>query len=129
MKGCDSGFGHTLAHKLNEHGFRVYATVLDPESTGAKDLVTGARFEGKTKVLRMDVTNDEEVKGVYDQIKSDLQENGEELWALVNNAGIVTFGPLDWGTIEKYKKIFEVNTFGTVRVTRTFLPLIRRSKG
>ena len=129
ITGCDSGFGHNIAHELNEQGFRVYAIVMDPQSTGAKDLLTGAGFEGKTKVMKMDVTDDEEVKGVYEQIKSDLQQNGEELWAVVNNAGIVTFGPLDWGSIEKYKKIFDVNTFGIARVTRAFLPLIRGSKG
>ncbi|XP_054165115.1 dehydrogenase/reductase SDR family member 9-like [Oppia nitens] len=129
ITGCDSGFGNALAQTLNEHGFRVYATVLDTDSDGAKKLVTSARFDGMTTVLRMDVTNDEEVNAVYEQITKELQQNGEQLWAVVNNAGIITWGPLDWGTVDKYKRIFEVNTFGTVRVTRTFLPLIRQSKG
>jgi len=129
VTGCDSGFGNALAFKLNEHGYRVYATVLDPESDGAKKLLTGSRFDGKTQVLRMDVTNDDDVTRVYEYVKDDLKKNGEELWAVVNNAGILTIGPLDWGTIDTYKQIFEVNTFGVVRVTRTFLPLIRQSKG
>ena len=107
----------------------MYATVLDPESDGAKNLLTGSRFDGKTQVLRMDVTKDDEVNAVYEQVKNDLRQNGEELWAVVNNAGIITFGPLDWGTVDTYKQIAEVNTFGMVRVTRTFLPLIRQSKG
>ncbi|CAG2178706.1 unnamed protein product, partial [Oppiella nova] len=49
VTGCGSGFGNALALKLNEHGFRVYATVLDTESEGAKKLISGQRFEGKTK--------------------------------------------------------------------------------
>ena len=102
---------------------------MNPESDGAKGLVTGARFEGKTKVMRMDVTNEEEIQSVYEEIKTDLQQNGEELWAVVNNAGILTLGPIDWGTTEAFKTVFDVNTLGTVRVTRTFLPLIRQSKG
>ncbi|XP_054165117.1 D-beta-hydroxybutyrate dehydrogenase, mitochondrial-like [Oppia nitens] len=129
VTGCDSGFGNALAQTLNEHGFRVYATVLDTNSDGAKKLATSGRFDGMTTVLRMDVTNDEEVNAVYEQIAKELQQNGEQLWAVVNNAGIMTWGPLDWGTVDSYKRIFEVNTFGTVRVTRTFLPLIRQSKG
>ncbi|XP_054165428.1 D-beta-hydroxybutyrate dehydrogenase, mitochondrial-like [Oppia nitens] len=129
ITGCDSGFGNALAQTLNEHGFRVYATVLDTDSDGAKKLATSARFDGMTTVLRMDVTNDEEVNAVYEQIAKELQQNGEQLWAVVNNAGLFTSGPLDWGTVDSYKRIFEVNTFGTVRVARTFLPLIRQSKG
>ena len=121
--------GNAMAFTFNENGFRVYATVLDPESDGAKRLAIGGRFDSKTHIIRMDVTSDEEVSAVYEQVKSDLLENGEELWAVVNNAGAITYGPLDWGTMDSYKHIHEVNTFGVVRVSRTFLPLIRQSKG
>jgi NAD(P)-dependent dehydrogenase (short-subunit alcohol dehydrogenase family) len=122
IKGCDSGFGNRLALKLNEHGFRVYATVLDPSGSGSQNLITNARFTDKTKVLKMDVTNEEEINKTYEEIENDLNNNGEQLWAIVNNAGIACSGPLD-------KKVFDVNTFGTVRVTRTFLPLIKKSRG
>ena len=91
--------------------------------------MSGAQSPHKLIVLKMDVTNDEEVSAVYKQIKSDLQLNGEQLWAVVNNAGIAVIAPLDWGTIDDYHRVFEVNTFGTVRVTRAFLSLIRKSKG
>jgi len=129
VTGCDTGFGNALALKLNENGYRVYATVLNPDSDGAKKLVTGSRFDGMTHVLRMDVTKDNEVQSVYEQVKNDLRQRDEELWALVNNAGVIAYGPFDWGTVDTYKKVFEVNTFGMARVTRTFVPLLRQSKG
>ncbi|CAG2182651.1 unnamed protein product, partial [Oppiella nova] len=47
---------------------------------------------------------------------------------VVNNAGIATVGPLEWGSMDDYHRVFAVNTFGGVRVTRTFLPLIKASK-
>ena len=75
----------------------------------------------------MDVTDDLEVQLVYEQVRDDLKQNGEELWAVVNNAGIITHRPFDWETIETYKQFFHVNSFGMVRVTRTFLPLLRQS--
>ncbi len=114
---------------MNEHGFRVYATVLDPMSPGSQQLTTNSRFCNKTKVLKMDVTNDEEVNNTYEEVEKELNSNGEQLWAIVNNAGLPSVGQIDWGTLDSYKKVFEVNTFGTVRVTRAFLPLIRKSKG
>ena len=86
-------------------------------------------FSDLMKVIKMDVRNDEEVNYVYEDIKKDLELSGDQLWAIVNNAGILDWGHTEWGTLDTYKNVFEVNTFGLVRVTRTFLPLIRSSKG
>lgn len=38
--------------------------------------------------------------------------------------GDVEFSPLD-----EYRRLAEVNLFGLVRVTKKFIPLIRKSKG
>ncbi|CAG2120757.1 unnamed protein product, partial [Medioppia subpectinata] len=46
-----------------------------------------------------------------------------------NNAGVMTYGHLEWGKFSQYTKVFDVNVFGVVRVTRKFIPLIRESKG
>ena len=77
----------------------------------------------------MDVTNDDNVRKVYRQVSKDLDHNGDKLWAVVNNAGRFAFGHIEWGTLDTYNQVFNVNVFGTVRVTRTFLPLIKKSKG
>ena len=127
--GCDSGFGNRLAYKLNQNGFRVYATVLSATNEGSKQLVRSAVFEDKMHVLEMDVTNDDNVRQVYEKVRNDLNSNGDQLWAVVNNAGMFSFSHIEWGTIDKYKQVFEVNVFGMVRVTRTFLSLIKESKG
>ncbi|OWK06147.1 BDH1 [Cervus elaphus hippelaphus] len=54
--------------------------------------------------------------------------SGAGLWGLVNNAGISTFGDVEFTSMETYKEVAEVNLWGTVRVTKAFLPLIRRAK-
>ena len=118
-----------MAHRLNQIAFKVYATVLSAHSSGAQELGINADFRDKMVVLQMDVTNDSEVKGVLFKIKSDLQSSGDVLWAVVNNAGVFPVGPLDWGSIDSFRKVFEVNVFGAVRVTRVFLELIKYSKG
>ncbi|XP_072374472.1 11-beta-hydroxysteroid dehydrogenase type 2-like isoform X3 [Scyliorhinus torazame] len=52
------------------------------------------------------------------------------LFALVNNAGIVAhIGDAEIIPTDAYKRCMEVNFLGTVEVTKTFLPLIRRAKG
>ncbi len=51
------------------------------------------------------------------------------LWALVNNAGVSTFGEVEFTSMDTYKQVSEVNLWGTIRVTKAVLPLIRRAKG
>ena len=51
------------------------------------------------------------------------------LWGLVNNAGLTTFGEVEWCNVDVYKRIAEVNVFGAINVTKIFLPLIRKAKG
>ena len=110
-------------------GFRVYATVHSTDSPGAKEMKMKAEFPEQMIVMQMNVTNDNEVNEVYGRVKTDLQSSDHQLWAVVNNAAISSFGPLEWGSLDTYRQLFEVNVFGTVRVTRVFLPLIKASKG
>ncbi|XP_066569475.1 11-beta-hydroxysteroid dehydrogenase type 2 isoform X3 [Amia ocellicauda] len=52
------------------------------------------------------------------------------LWGLVNNAGIcVNFGDAELSLMSNYRGCMEVNFFGTLNVTKTFLPLVRQAKG
>lgn len=53
-----------------------------------------------------------------------------ELWGVLNNAGIIgPLGPLEFLTRKSFCDLFEVNLFGTVDVTKTFLPLLKESRG
>jgi NAD(P)-dependent dehydrogenase (short-subunit alcohol dehydrogenase family) len=51
------------------------------------------------------------------------------LWAVVNNAGIIKAGLMEWMDTDNAKKIFEVNAIGPLTVTNAFLPLLRISHG
>ena len=51
------------------------------------------------------------------------------LWGLVNNAGVCYFADLEMTSEIVFKKIFDINLFGAVRITKSLLPLIRKAKG
>ena len=51
------------------------------------------------------------------------------LWAVVNNAGFNTQSPVELTSMNTFLRAADVMLFGTVRVTKAFLPLIRRAKG
>lgn len=52
-----------------------------------------------------------------------------ELWAVINNAGISKGSDIEVTSIEKIEEVIDVNLMGTIRVTKTFLPLLKKSKG
>ena len=106
-------------------GFRVYATVLDQNNSGSQLLSNNNNIH----VLQMDVTNQSQIDQTFDFVSNDLQNSGYQLWAIVNNAGVISSGHIEWGTFDEWEKVFDINLFGGIRVTRKFIPLIRRSKG
>ncbi len=52
-----------------------------------------------------------------------------ELWAIVNNAGVLWGFEVELTDLEYFKETMEVNGFGPIRVTKAFLPLLRQSRG
>ncbi|XP_042222815.1 uncharacterized protein LOC121867125 [Homarus americanus] len=126
VTGCDTGFGNTLALHLDKLGFRVFACCLHAGGEGANRL----RREGSSRlhVLQMDVTNQEQLDKAAQEVKHLLPE-GDVVWGLVNNAGLCTLGPVEWMSMESFRKDPEVNVFGLIATTKTFLPLIRQAKG
>ncbi|XP_076146520.1 D-beta-hydroxybutyrate dehydrogenase, mitochondrial isoform X2 [Alosa pseudoharengus] len=83
----------------------------------------------RMKVLQLDVCSEEQVAGAAEFVKANLEDSGKGLWALVNNAGVSTFGEVEFTSMETYKQVSEVNLWGTIRITKALLPLIRRTKG
>ena len=51
------------------------------------------------------------------------------LWGLVNNAGVASTGPIEWIPMEKFKRTADINLWGLIDVTKTFLPLIKNARG
>lgn len=52
------------------------------------------------------------------------------LWGVVNNAGTLdSIGLPDWLTADDYRRQCDVNLFGPVDVTMTFLPLVKHTRG
>ncbi|XP_037381213.1 D-beta-hydroxybutyrate dehydrogenase, mitochondrial [Talpa occidentalis] len=129
ITGCDSGFGFSLAKHLHSKGFLVFAGCLmkDTEGEGVKEL--DSLKSDRLKTIQLNVCNSQEVERAVEEVRSTLEDPENGMWGLVNNAGISTFGEVEFTSMETYKEVAEVNLWGTVRTTKFFLPLIRRAKG
>ena len=47
----------------------------------------------------------------------------------MNNAGIAYAMPIDWASMNIFKRTADVNLWGVIEVTKTFLPLIKKVQG
>ncbi|MFW9994243.1 MAG: SDR family NAD(P)-dependent oxidoreductase [Candidatus Odinarchaeota archaeon] len=119
VTGAGSGIGKSCTEFLCQKGFIVYATDKDERSL--------EQFQENSNItaIKMDVTSEKDIQDAAKFIK----ENGSDLYALVNNAGVIKLGPLVEAPFEEIYDHINVNCLGPVRVTREFYPLLRESKG
>lgn len=130
ITGSSSGFGRGAAEALLARGHTVIATMRDPagrNSAAAQTLREAESSAGGTlHVLELDVTDDASV----DRAFADAVHLTKSVDVVINNAGIWGPGALEAYEMDQWQALFDVNLFGSVRVFRAILPLMRaRKKG
>ena len=115
ITGASSGIGLVTAQALRRAGYRVFGT-------SRKQMADTA--DGITMLI-CDVANDASVQSVVDEVLS----RAGRIDLLVNNAGIGLLGGAEESTTAQAKALFEVNVFGTMRMTHAVLPVMRQQGG
>lgn len=119
VTGASSGIGRAAALALAEAGLIVYATARRPEALG--DLAARG-----LRTLRLDVTDEASMAAAVYTIE---QDHGA-IDVLINNAGFGVIGPVEEVGPEEWRRQFETNVFGLVRLTQLALPAMRaRGRG
>jgi NAD(P)-dependent dehydrogenase (short-subunit alcohol dehydrogenase family) len=120
ITGANSGFGFLTTLKFARAGDYVYATARNLDSEGVKKINEISKTENlKITWLKLDITNSQQINECIKIVK----ENGLDI--LVNNAGYGALGPIELLTEEEIRKQMETNYFGTVNLTKSFLPFFR----
>ena len=119
ITGASSGIGKTTAIKLAQNGFRVFAGVRKEE-----DKITVENENPNITGVFIDVTNQESIRNAFDEVKK-VTDN---LYALINNAGIAYAGAVECIPLESIQKQFDINVFGAIRVAQQFMPMLCSAK-
>jgi short-subunit dehydrogenase len=114
ITGAGSGFGKLASLALAERGHRVIATT---ETDAQADAL---RAEApQLTVERVDIASDDVAK-----------VSGWEIDVLINNAGAGQTGPMADVPLDRVRRLFEVNVFGTLAVTQHVLKqMVSRGSG
>ena len=100
------------------------ALVSEALSRGAKGVYAGTRgalsvADARVTSLTLDVTNAAQIERAASEVNS--------LDVLINNAGIALYD--DLSNVDVIEQHLAVNLFGSLKMSRVFLPALRRSKG
>jgi len=112
VTGAGSGIGLATATALRHEGARVVALDLQPP----------AAADGLLPLV-CDVTDEASVAAAVAAVAPRFGR----LDVLINNAGIGAQGAVDENDVAEWQRVFDVNVFGIVRMTRACLPQLRRS--
>ena len=125
ITGANKGIGNEVARQLAAKGFHVFVGARNAKA-GRKATEEIAKICGKGTFLEIDVADEDSVTTAAREF-SNIEDR---LDVLVNNAGIIADG--DKAILEisddLFRKTLETNTLGALRVTRAFVPLLRKSK-
>ena len=118
VTGAGAGIGKAICQKLSQNNYRVGMLDLNEENVNeaSKGIENSVPLHG-------DVTNQESIKKAF-------EEFGEIPDLLVNNVGIVLFGPLEEHSVEDYSKSLNINLLGSFITSRILInDMIKRGSG
>lgn len=122
ITGCASGFGFSLACRLDHLGYSVFAgvRVLDARSDKLK-----SSCSHRLQLVTCDVTDKQSIVDAFNFIRGNLMDT--QLYAVVNNAGIVNVMPFEWR--QDHESELAINLQAPMNISATFLPLLRQTTG
>ena len=123
ITGGTDGLGKAAALLLAERGYRVFAAGRSAERRAQLDSVTRER-RLPLETLEMDVCDDASVRQAVAEV---LRKTGR-IDVLVNNAGVAYVACVEDMCIEDWRRQFEINFFGAIRVTQAVLPQMRERR-
>lgn len=125
ITGATDGLGRATALLLANSGYYVFAAGRSLEKRAQLDNLAREQ-KLPLETMELDVCDDSSVKLAIAEV---LVKAGR-IDVLINNAGVVIVATVEDMTIEDWRKQFETNFYGMLRVTQAVLPHMRqRRKG
>ena len=124
ITGASSGLGRACAIHLAQRGYHVIGTTRGSPSEIQAELRQEAGEPELLDVIGLDVN----VRETVDRAVNDIVDHTGRIDAVVNCAGFGIAGSIEDTADDEAKAIFETNFFGTLRVCRAALPIMRRQR-
>jgi NAD(P)-dependent dehydrogenase (short-subunit alcohol dehydrogenase family) len=117
ITGGNKGLGAAMVKEALANGHKVVASARSVERA-EKTLDTHSNL----LIVQLDITDDEQVQNAV----AAAMERFGQIDVLVNNAGYGLLGYFEEMSDESIRNQFETNVFGTMKITRAILPIMRQ---
>ncbi len=124
VTGASSGIGEALVGELMSQGAKIVLSARSEEKLNALKSAANLTDENGL-VVPLDLADIEALKG---KTKKVIDHFGK-IDVLINNAGLSYRGLVEETDIEVYRKLMEVNYFGTIALTKEVLPYMLKQNG
>lgn len=120
ITGISSGLGEAFAQSVIEKGDFVIGTFRTQSQV--EDFNKQHKENGFA--IKLDISNETEIDKTVESIISKFGR----IDVLVNNAGMGFAGAIEETSTQEVRQVFEVNFFGTLKLTQAVLPFMRKEK-
>ena len=120
ITGVSSGLGKSMARTAIKNGDFVIGTFRSQKQV---DSFNNA-YSNQGKGIKLDINNFRDIDKAIDDIKNEFGK----IDVLVNNAGFGFIGAVEEASISEIRAVMETNFFGTLKLTQSVLPLMRKKK-
>lgn len=123
ITGATDGLGRAAALLLAERGYRVFAAGRSAEKRAQLDALAREK-KLPLETLEMDVGDDASVQ----RAAADVLAKAGAMDVLFNNAGVNFTAAVEDLRLEDWRRQFETNFFGVLRVTQAIVPHMRERR-
>lgn len=122
ITGASSGIGEAILQLLKPIVGKIYLISRKPPEGYDSS-------ESRIAFFPVDLSNPESVEKGAQDIRKSLLAEGKGLDVLFNNAGITAHGRFDATDMSVFRKTFETNFFGPIRLVQTLHEFLTMAKG
>lgn len=114
ITGASKGIGAAIAKHLASEGAYVIVNYASSKENAEKIVAEIVKKGGKAIAIQADVAKEKDIENLFKQAVTAFGK----IDILVNNAGVYAFVPLEDITAQAYHKMFDINVFGLLMVTK-----------
>ncbi len=126
ITGGATGFGKAMAlcwarHATDANAVKVCIADIH-QQRGEETVAELTQLGAEAYYCQCDITSESDI----DKTRSEIVEKWQGVDIVINNAGVATGGSLKGESIEQWQWVFNINLFGMVKVTQSFVDVFRQ---